>query len=309
MSAPIRATAGTLSHDGRAMKYAHGQHAAYVLDKCHCEPCRLANRSYEKERAQRVAPAYVGADPARQHIRFLAEHGIGLKQICRISGVSQGGLTKLVYGSRTRGMGPSKRVRKETLDRILAVMPSHAAAGTRVDAGPTWVLIEEMIAAGVPKSRIAEQLGQKGPGLQLKRTTVSWRNAQAVKRLHTAWSNGELELARRDRHGNTHTATPPVREPDYQDRAEILLDLAELLEARNEQSWRREAACRNRPPHIWFPARGDVKCAEAAKRICRACLVRDQCLSANLDARDGIFGGLSGRERRERRRIELLPVA
>jgi hypothetical protein len=43
----------------------------------------------------------------------------------------------------------------------------------------------------------------------------------------------------------------------------------------------------------------------ASKRICAACLGRTQCLSAHLDHRDGIFGGLTPAERRDRRRMEV----
>lgn len=300
---PTRAEPGTVTHDGRPMKYAHAQRAAYVLDRCRCGDCTRAASEAGRELAHRIAPAYVGADPARQHIRFLADHGVGLKQIARVSGVSQGCLWKLVYGKT--GHQPSKRVRKETLDRILAVMPSHAADGSRVDAAPTWALIDEMLAAGVPLVRIAEHIGQSR-ALQLGRDTVSPRNARAVKELHAAWVAGRVDLERRDRHGNRHVAPPPPpREPDYIDRSAVLLDLAEILEARNSETWRAEAACRNRPPWVWFPGRGDQRCIDKAKLICRSCVVRTECLSANLHQRDGIYGGLTAVERRELRRIEV----
>lgn len=300
---PERAVAGTMTHDGRPMKYAHAQRAAYVLDRCRCDSCRAATTAAQREMRNQIAPAYVAADPARQHIRFLSEHGVGLKRIAKVSGVSQGALWKLVYGKA--GHEPSKRVRKDTLDRILAVMPSDAAAGTRVDAKATWALIDEMVSAGVPKARIGAHLGQSGAALQLGRDTVSPRNARAVKELHAAWVAGTVDLVRRDRYGNERVAAPPPREPDYIDRSAVLLDLAEILEARNSEGWRAEAACRNRPAWIWFPGRGDHRCIAKAKAICGACLVRGQCLSANLSQRDGIYGGLTAGERRERRRIEL----
>lgn len=300
---PQRATPGTVTHDGRPMKYAHDQRAAYVLDRCRCDGCRAATTKVQREMRHQIAPAYVAADPARLHVRFLSEQGVGLKQIAKVSGVPQGTLWKLVYGKP--GGQPSKRVRKDTLDRILAVMPSDVAAGSKIDATATWVLLDEMIAAGVPKARIAEHLGAKTRALQLSRSLITPRNARAVKDLHTAWVAGRVDLVRRDCHGNERVATPPTREPDYIDRSAVLLDLAEILEARNSEPWRADAACRNRPAWIWFPGRGDHRCIAKAKAICAACLVRGQCLSANYSQRDGIYGGLTAGERRERRRLEL----
>lgn len=303
---PARALAGETTHDGRPLKYAHGQRSAYVLDKCRCDPCTVAAREAGREARNRLAPVYVGADPARQHVKMLGEHGVGLKQIIKISGVPSGTLWKLVYG---RNGTPSTRVRKETLDRILAVMPSVVAAGSKIDAAPTWKLIEEMLAAGVPRSRIAEHLGQRGPGLQLGRTVITPRNARAVAALHADWTSGRVELVRRDRHGGVRVAAPTRREPDYIDRAAILLDLAEILETRNARTWRNDAACRNRPPHIWFPARGDRRMIDAAKKICRSCLVRSQCLAENIGQVDGVFGALTAGERRDLRRADAREIA
>lgn len=73
---------------------------------------------------------------------------------------------------------------------------------------------------------------------------------------------------------------------------------AELLEERIDQTWRTQAACRNRPPWMWFPARGDHETMAAAKKVCAACFVRVECLAANLDKKEGVYGGLSARERR-----------
>lgn len=288
------------------MKYAHGQRAAYVLDKCRCAGCTDAARVAGRAARNRLAPVYVGADPARQHVKMLTELGVGLKQIIKISGVPSGTLWKLVYG---RNGVPSARVRKETLDRILAVMPSDVADGSRIDAAPTWKLIDEMLAAGVPRARIAEHLGQRGPALQLGRNVITPRNARAVAALHADWVAGRTELVRRDRHGNTHVSTPTRREPDYIDRAAILLDLAEVIETRNARTWRGDAACRNRPTHIWFPARGDHRMIDAAKKICRSCTVRSQCLAENIGQPVGVFGALTASERRDLRRADARETA
>lgn len=281
-------------------EYPHGTNARFTLNGCKCDACSKAHRTYEAERRARIEPAYVSAITAREHCRELMAAGVGLKQIVKRSGVPQGTLWKLLYGKDGR---PSKRVRKSTQDRLLAVSPADRADGAKIDAGPTWVLIDEMLAAGVPKVRIAHHLGQSTQGLQLSRNLVSVRNARAVADLHRRWRAGEVELARHDRHGNTRVATPPAaeRRPPA-DISDLLLDLAEIIEERNAQPWRAQAACRNRPTYLWFPARGDAETAEKATLICRSCLVRSECRQANLDQPVGIFAGLSAQARREIRR-------
>jgi hypothetical protein len=268
-------------------QYEHGSNARFTLNGCRCTACTKAHRTYEAERRARIEPAYVSAITAREHCRELMAAGVGLKQIVKRSGVPQGTLWKLLYGKDGR---PSKRVRKATQDRLLAVSPADRADGAKIGAAPTWVLIDEMLAAGVPKVRIAQHIGQRGPGLQLSRNLVSARNARAVAELHARWR-----------------APPPIERRPPADISDLLLDLAEIVEERNAQPWRAQAACRNRPTYLWFPARGDAETADKATLICRSCLVRSECRQANLDQPVGIFAGLSAQARREIRRER--PVA
>ena len=72
-------------------------------------------------------------------------------------------------------------------------------------------------------------------------------------------------------------------------------------------NWDEEAACRSTDPDVFFP-RDDMKGrghdVRAAKRICRGCPVRTQCLEFALEARleHGVWGGLTDTERRSLRR-------
>ncbi|RAV04456.1 WhiB family transcriptional regulator [Mycolicibacter senuensis] len=77
----------------------------------------------------------------------------------------------------------------------------------------------------------------------------------------------------------------------------VLAALAE--KARN--SWQEQALCHQSDPEMFFPEKGGA--TSAAKRICRACPVRQECLNHALDndERFGIWGGLSERERRKLR--------
>ncbi len=74
-------------------------------------------------------------------------------------------------------------------------------------------------------------------------------------------------------------------------------DLSGLFDA-VDQDWQEQALCAQTDPEAFFPEKGGS--TRDAKRICRACPVRDECLEFALehDERFGIWGGLSERERR-----------
>lgn len=307
---PVRAEPGILSTTGLAMKYAHGQHAAYVLDRCRCPDCAGSNTIYEKERARRILPAFVLAAQAREHVAWLATQGIGRKRIAAASHVAHGTLCKLMDGDTKRGSAPSKRIRQETHEAIMAVTPADGGANRRIiDAGPTWVLLDEMIAAGIPKTTIGRALLPSATSLQIKRTTVSPENRDKVYALHARWIAGDWAPVKRDRHGNAVVKLAPPRRPitreerisAYDDRAALITALAEAVEARNGRPWRNQAACRGRPSSLWFPQRGDTVTFNAAVKICKACTCRRECLMANLDENEGIYGGMGARARQQLR--------
>lgn len=276
---------------------AHGSYVKYVQDHCRCQDCRNANRDYERQRKKRTAPPYVGADRARQHLAELAAAGVGMKTVAARSGVSHGCLWKLVYG--LPGRGPSKRIRPDTEAKILAVTPADVADGGRVDAAPTWAIVEQLLARGWTKMGIAVAIGQKGPGLQLSRRSVSGANARAVRSLLD-----QPIPERRDSHGNVRTLPEPepVELPmGARDDIDLLyLDMIEVLEARREQPWRKRAACRITPgaeTRIFFPNRGDHQTVDAAKRVCASCPVAAECRAAASERAEalGVWGGVTAR--------------
>jgi WhiB family redox-sensing transcriptional regulator len=64
-------------------------------------------------------------------------------------------------------------------------------------------------------------------------------------------------------------------------------------------AWMADAACREHPEVNFFPGRG--RAAESAKAVCRACLVREECLAYALEHHlVGVWGGTTERERRSR---------
>jgi WhiB family redox-sensing transcriptional regulator len=71
------------------------------------------------------------------------------------------------------------------------------------------------------------------------------------------------------------------------------------------QAWRLQAVCAETDPELWFPGKGGS--SEEAKKVCRACPVRNECLDWALRTNEpyGVWGGLSTHERRKlmRRRV------
>lgn len=166
----------------------HGTHVKYVVERCTCGPCREANREYERNRARAMRRPdqawmpYVPAGRARRHLAGLAAAGLGLKTVAKLSGVSHGTLSKLIYGQQ--GRRPSKRIRPETERRILAVTIDQAAGAQKIPAGPTWVLLDDLIGRGFTKAWISQQLGNTSGGLQIRRTFVRASTARRVEALH-----------------------------------------------------------------------------------------------------------------------------
>ncbi|MDA8288854.1 MAG: WhiB family transcriptional regulator [Actinomycetota bacterium] len=63
-------------------------------------------------------------------------------------------------------------------------------------------------------------------------------------------------------------------------------------------TWRQRAACRGIDPDVFYPASDEE--AEEAKAVCDVCPVRQLCLEHALNnrEREGVWGGLTERERR-----------
>lgn len=74
------------------------------------------------------------------------------------------------------------------------------------------------------------------------------------------------------------------------------------------EDWRAAGLCARTDPDLWFSP-GAVEHREA-KRICRDCPVRSQCLQYAMETPvdHGVWGGLTERERRRYRRQSLLPT-
>ena len=96
----------------------------------------------------------------------------------------------------------------------------------------------------------------------------------------------------------------PYTVPRYY-RQEVVVPLALVIlrpEDIEDRGWQDRALCAQTDPEAFFPEKGGS--TREAKRVCRNCEVRAECLEYALDhdERFGIWGGMSERERRRLKR-------
>lgn len=132
--------------------------------RCRRPECRARSADYDRTRNRLVAygrwQPLIDAEPARQHVRMLGSFGIGWQRACRLSGVSNGGMSRLLYGDYGRGRGPSKRIRTETADRIYTVRAdiSNVADCAVVDGTGTRRRLQALVAQGWPQLQLAHRM-------------------------------------------------------------------------------------------------------------------------------------------------------
>lgn len=203
----------------------HGTRACYVFGPdggqdrskaCRCEPCCDANRAYarERDRAARrpdaeLLSAFVDAAEVREHLLFLERSGVGLRTIAARAEVGRTALTKIRSGERTR-------CTRRVAGRVLAVGRFVAADHALIDAAPTWALLNDMIAHGIPRYRIAREIGPNpnAMALQIGRERVTVRSARAVRVVYdrlmarTIAAREEMRDRQRDYRARLATAAP-----------------------------------------------------------------------------------------------------
>lgn len=180
----------------KVAEHNHGTYACYVLDRCKCLPCSVANADYEAERTRQQAygrwNGLVDAEPARQHVRSLMAQGMGLKRVVAVSEVSQGQLWKLLYGKQLAdgSRNPSKRIKPHVEAKILAVR-LDLAGGAKIDSTGAVRRIQALVALGWSQSKIAARLGIQRSNftdLAQGRTAVTVAHDKAVRALYDEWS-------------------------------------------------------------------------------------------------------------------------
>lgn len=204
-SGPVRDCQHTHAH------HEHGTRLGYIRDKCRCRPCRDANAAYQASidrlKAYGRWDHLTDADPVRAHVRHLMASGMGWQRVARLSGVSTGAMTKILYGKLladgTR-RAPTKRVRHETAQRILAVRPELDLLGSKavVDGTGTRRRLQALVAAGWSQAKIAAMLGMTGTNLGriVYGDRVHAATARAVRDLYDRlWDTPPPETERNDR--------------------------------------------------------------------------------------------------------------
>jgi len=86
------------------------------------------------------------------------------------------------------------------------------------------------------------------------------------------------------------------------ERASAVRELFLLEPDAEDGGWQERALCAQTDPEAFFPEKGGS--TREAKKVCLTCDVRTECLESALsnDERFGIWGGLSEREGRKRKR-------
>ncbi|GAA2798438.1 hypothetical protein [Saccharopolyspora taberi] len=133
---------------------------------------------------------FVDAEPVRRHVRGLQAAGIGWRRVAELAGLSPSVLTRLLYGGNN--VPPSRRVRRATAERILAVQIDidSPAAGSLVDATGTRRRLQALVAIGWAQTWLAAELGlssdEVGAILHTDRR-VRGGTDRAVRALYEQW--------------------------------------------------------------------------------------------------------------------------
>lgn len=189
---------GPVREHGTHARYVHGPDEHGTAGKpCRCAACTTANRETAAHRARQQAYGtwnpLVDAEPAREHLRMLARHGVGWRRAAQLAQVSSGSVSRLLYGG-PGARPPSRRIRPDTLAKILAVQPSLdlLPAAVLVDATGTRRRVQALAALGWSRAKIARQAGADPRGFAqvIHRAQVHAATARAVRDLY-----GELQHA------------------------------------------------------------------------------------------------------------------
>ena len=162
---------------------------------CRCFACRMANSAYEAgrkaARARGEGNGLVSAEPARAHLAWLSEQGVGMKTAADSAKVAASIVAKIVYRQRLK-------IREQTARRILAVTAAAAADRAYIDGTATWVLLDELLASGYSKSLVGSEIaGHQVNTLQLRRGRVTARNAERVRQVYERLRVADARTLRR----------------------------------------------------------------------------------------------------------------
>lgn len=184
-----RAPRGPLADD--AMRYEHGTPAGYTLDGCGCGPCKRAHADAKNHRTRQIAygrwKPFVDAQPVREHVQFLREFGLGWRHIAVLAGVPADAVQRLLYGVPREGRPPSKQIRTQTAEKLLALHPNLdvLADTATISSAGTQRRAQALSVAGWSIPEQARRLGKQpnNYALALTQSLVTAATARAVRAL------------------------------------------------------------------------------------------------------------------------------
>lgn len=173
----------------------------YIIHKCRCDECRVAQTARAKQRRKlqaygRFDSGLVDAQPVREHVQMLQAAGMGWKRIAEVSGVGKTAVSQLIYGRKGSNKDPRKgevlkRFGREKAEKLLAVKPeiSNLGPGALIDARGFRRRAEALICMGWSMSKQADALGmeRRNFGILLKRDRITVRYHLAMVDLFNAW--------------------------------------------------------------------------------------------------------------------------
>lgn len=179
----------------------HGTLSRAKYHKCHCDLCRRASADYQRNRHRKRGygtwQPLIDAEPVRQHLLMLRDHGISYIRAAELAGMYAPTVGRLLY--TVAGRKPVKRVRPETAEALLAVQPD-AISTHRTNATGTHRRIQALAANGWPLRRLAPHFGlnPSTPRRLLDQATLCTATAKAI-----AAAYDHLQGQRPEDHGVT----------------------------------------------------------------------------------------------------------
>ena len=157
-------------------QHVHGTRAAYVKDRCRCQPCTTANATYHETRARLQARGtwnpLVDVAEVRKHLAGLRTAGLGIYQIARAARVDPVQVRDIAYGRA--GQPQRRRVRQETARKLLAITPDVRRPGTIIDARITRRQLQALAAIGWSPRALAPPLQRRAANI------LRWQSATTI---------------------------------------------------------------------------------------------------------------------------------
>jgi hypothetical protein len=169
----------------------HGEPAGYKAG-CTCDACYKANKAYEVQRSRLLACGqwrpWVDADEVRAHIRGLAQHNIGWKQVAHLAGLNESSLRQILHGRK--GKPPVRRCHRKTAEAILSVRPTldNLPDSSTVNSTGTVRRLRALVALGWPMHHLGNMLPSRSDHIhrliRYPTPTVTVGLARAVRDLY-----------------------------------------------------------------------------------------------------------------------------